>query len=78
VPVCHQLRHGRVRLRREDGACGGKTSQGWFFGVKLPGLRPMDGGSLNLILTPGHGHDRAPVLALWEGVEGGVALADLG
>ena len=35
LPVCHRLRHGRVRLLREDGAYGGKTGKGWFFGFKL-------------------------------------------
>jgi hypothetical protein len=33
---------------------------------------------VNLILTPGNWDDRAPVLALLEGVDGGVTLGDLG
>ena len=78
LPVCHPVRHRRVRLLREDGAWFGKTSKGWFFGFKLPVLRHMDGRMVNLVLTPGHGDDRAPVLALLEGVEGGVTLGDLG
>src|SRR3954470_19976052 len=78
LPVCSRLRHGRVRLLREDGAYWGKTSKGWFFGFKLPVLRHMDGRIVNLILTPGNWDDRAPVLALLEGVEGGVTLGDLG
>jgi hypothetical protein len=78
LPVCHRLRHGRVRLLREDGAYWGKTSQGWVFGFKLPVLRPLDGRMVNLMLTPGNGDDRAPVLTLLEGVEGGVTLGDLG
>jgi hypothetical protein len=28
IPVCQPVRHGRVRLRREEGAWFGKTSQG--------------------------------------------------
>jgi len=30
IPVCHPLRHGRVRLMREDGASCGKTKKGWL------------------------------------------------
>src|SRR3954469_12067264 len=78
LPVCHRLRHGRVRLLREDGAYWGKTSKGWFFGFKLHVLRHIDGRIVNLILTPGNWDDRAPALALLEGVEGGVTLGDLG
>ncbi|MBA2733285.1 MAG: hypothetical protein H0U54_10390 [Acidobacteria bacterium] len=41
--MCHQLRHGRVRLLREDGARFRKTSEGWFLGFKLHCLRAMSG-----------------------------------
>jgi hypothetical protein len=78
LPVCHRLRHGRVRLLREDGAYWGKTSKGWFFGLQLHVLRHIDGRIVNLILTPGNWDDRAPVLALLGGVEGGVTLGDRG
>jgi len=78
LPVCHRLRHGRVRLLREEGAYWGKTSKGWFFGFKLHLLRPMEGRIVNVVLTPGNGDDRAPVLALLDGVDGGVTLGDLG
>ena len=78
LPVCHRLRHGRVRLLREEGAYWGKTSKGWFFGFKLPVLRHIDGRIVNLLLTPGNWDDRAPVLALLDGVDGGVTLGDLG
>jgi Transposase DDE domain len=78
IPVCHPLRHRRVRLLREEGAYWGKTSKGWFFGFKLHVLRHIDGGIVNLILTPGHGDDRVPVLTLLDGVAGGVTLGDLG
>jgi transposase len=78
LPVCHPLRRGRVRLLRGDGAYWGKTSQGWFFGCKLHVLRDIDGRMVNVILTPGHWDDRTPVLALLDGVEGGVTLGDLG
>ena len=78
LPVCHRLRHGRVRLLREEGAYWGKTSKGWFFGFKLHVLRHIHGRIVNLILTPGNWDDCTPVSARLESVEGGVALGDLG
>lgn len=78
LPVCHRLRHGRVRLLREDGAYWGKTSKGWFFGFKLHVLRHIDGRIVSLALTPGNWDDRAPVWMLLQAVEGGVTLGDLG
>jgi IS5 family transposase len=78
LPVCHRVRHGRVRLLREEGAYWGKTSKGWFFGFKLHVLRHIEGRIVNLVLTPGNWDDRAPVLALLDGVDGGITLGDLG
>jgi IS5 family transposase len=78
LPVCHRVRHGRVRLLREDGAYWGKTSKGWFFGFKLHVLRHIEGRIVNLVLTPGNWDDRAPVLTLLDGVDGGITLGDLG
>ncbi len=78
IPVCHALRHGRVRLLREDGARFGKTSKGWFFGFKLHALRHISGRFLNIVLTPASVDDRDPTLALAEAVGGGVCVGDLG
>jgi transposase len=78
IPLCHQLRHGRVRLMREDGARFGKTSKGWFFGFKLHAVRHIKGRLMNIILTPANWDDREPVLALNDGTDGGVTIADLG
>jgi len=78
IPLCHQLRHGRVRLMREDGARFGKTSKGWFFGFKLHALRHIAGRVMNIILTPASWDDRDPALALNEGADGGITIADLG
>jgi transposase len=78
IPLCQPIRHGRVRLLRDEGAYFGKTSKGWFFGFKLHVLRHIDGRILNLILTPGNWDDRDPALALVQSVEGGVTLGDLG
>src|SRR5919199_3351910 len=78
LPVCHPVRHRRVRLLREEGAWFGKTSKGWFFGFKLHVLRHIDGRIVKLVLTPCNRDDRTPVLTLLDGVDGGVTLGDLG
>jgi len=78
IPVCKPIRHGRVRLLREEGAYFGKTSAGWFFGFKLHTLRDKSGCILDAILTPGNSDDRDPALELAQAVDGGVVLGDLG
>lgn len=78
IPLCHQLRHQRVRLLREDGARFGKSSKGWFFGFKLHALRHISGRFLNILLLPASVDDREPLLALLEGTDGGILLGDLG
>ncbi len=78
IPLCHQLRHGRVRLLREEGAYFGKTSKGWFFGFKVHALRHITGRVMNIILTPANWDDRDPALSLMEGAEGGITIGDLG
>jgi hypothetical protein len=78
IPLCHPLRHRRVRLMREDGARFGKSSKGWFFGFKLHALRHISGRFLNILLLPANCDDRDPLLALCEGTDGGIMLGDLG
>ena len=78
IPLCLPIRHGRVRLLRDEGAYFGKSSKGWFFGFKLHLLRHIDGRVLNIVLTPGNCDDRLPALVLVEAVDGGVTLGDLG
>jgi transposase len=78
IPLCQPIRHGRVRLLRDEGAYCGKTSKGWFFGFKLHLLRDLEGRVLNIVLTPGNWDDRDPALALVQNVGGGVTLGDLG
>lgn len=78
IPLCQPIRHGRVRLLRDEGAYFGKTSKGWFFGFKLHLLRHLNGRVLNIVLTPGNCDDRLPALALVQAVDGGVTLGDLG
>jgi len=53
IPVCKTIRHGRVRLLREDGAYFGKTSGGGFSALKLHTLRDISG-CIIAILTSGN------------------------
>ncbi len=78
IPVCKVIRHGRVRLLREEGAYFGKTSAGWFFGFKLHTLRDISGCIVDAVLTSGNLDDRDPALELAQAVDGGVVLGDLG
>jgi hypothetical protein len=78
IPVCKAIRHGRVRLLREEGAYFGKSSAGWFFGFKLHTLRDINGCIVDAILTAGNLDDRGPASELAEALDGGVVLADLG
>jgi len=78
IPVCKPIRHGRVRLLREDGAYFGKGSTGWYFGFKLHLLIHESGAIINAILTPGNWSEKDVTLALCLAVDGGMLLADLG
>jgi transposase len=78
IPVCKPIRHGRVRLLREEGAYFGKNSCGWFFGFKLHALVHQTGAILAAILTPANWPDQDVALALALSVAGGLVLADLG
>lgn len=78
IPLCHPVRHGRVRSLREDGAHFGKTKKGWFFGFKLHTLRHIGGRIVNVVLTPANWDDRAPALCLVLSADGGICLGDLG
>jgi hypothetical protein len=78
IPVCHPLRHGRVRLMREDGAWFGKTSKGWFFGFKLHAIVNHQGLVVGVLLTPANTDDRDVAPALAWATDGGLCLADWG
>lgn len=78
VPVCKPIRHGRVRLLREDGAYFGRTSAGWFFGFKLHVITHLSGAVLAAALTPGNWDDRPVAPALCAQTAGGIALGDAG
>src|SRR3989337_3106901 len=51
IPVCKPIRHGRVRLLREEGASFGKSTTGWFFGFKLHVITTQQGAVLCAVLT---------------------------
>jgi hypothetical protein len=78
VAVCKPIRHGRVRLLREDGAYFGKNQAGWYFGYKLHVLCHHGGAILCAFLTAGNVADREVAPALAEATDGGIALADFG
>jgi transposase len=78
IPMCKPVRHGRVRLLRDEGAYFGKNSTGWFFGFKLHVLIHTTGAILTAILTPGNWADQEVARALAQSVAGGIGLADLG
>jgi transposase len=78
MPVCHPIRHGRVRLLREDGAWFSKTTKGWFFGFKLHAIVNQQGLVIGALFTPANTDDRDPALALAWAADGGLALGDLG
>lgn len=74
IPVCKPIRHGRVRLLREEGAYFGKNKAGWYFGYKLHVLAHADGTVVGAFLTPANWNDRDVVAALAEGLEGNTIL----
>jgi hypothetical protein len=78
IPVCKTIRHGRVRLLRDQGACFGKTSAGWFFGFKLHLMRDAAGLVVDALLTPANWDDRDPALEMAYCIDGGILLGDLG
>ena len=78
IRVCKSIRHGRVRLLREDGAYFGKSTTGWFFGFKLHAIVHHTGTIVSAILTPANFDEREVALALALSVDGGIMLGDLG
>ena len=78
VPVCAPIRHGVVRLLREDGAWWGKSTKGWFFGFKLHAIIDLDGRILQALMLPANLDDREAAWRLASAVDGGIGLGDLG
>ncbi|MCC6441884.1 MAG: transposase [Armatimonadetes bacterium] len=76
IQVCQPIRQERVRSLREEGAYGGMTHAGCFFGFKLHMLSHINGVILEAMLTPGHVAERAVALWLSEAIEGDIGLGD--
>ena len=76
LPLCVPLRHGRVRLLREDGASFGKSSKGWFFGFKLHVVTDIDGRVWQALMTSAPTQDRQAVEALASALDGGIGIGD--
>jgi hypothetical protein len=69
LEVCHPKRISQHRVFAAD-ARRGKTSTGWFFGLKLHLAVNDRGELLACCLTPGNVDDRAPVAALVKRLRG--------
>lgn len=79
IPMCQEIRHGRVNLLRDDGAYFGKGTKGWFFGFKLHVLSTRTGQIVGATLLPTSCDDREGARRLASLMEeGSVAIADLG
>ena len=79
IPMCEPIRHGRVRLLRDEGAYFGKGTKGWFFGFKLHVVTTRTGQILGAVLLPTSLDDRAGAEMLVSVLdEGSLCIADLG
>jgi hypothetical protein len=78
IPACKPIRHGRVRLMRDEGAAFGRGTGGWFFGFKLHLVIHLSGAILCGFLAPANQPDADFAPALAQSVDGGIALADRG
>ena len=69
LAVCHNRRIHRHRVFAEQ-AARGRTSMGWFYGLKLHVIANERGELLAFKLTPGNVDDRTPLLQLAAGLTG--------
>lgn len=60
MAVCHNLREKKHKVFK-GWAAKGKTSTGWFFGLKIHMIFNTRGDIVRLTLTPGNINDRTPV-----------------
>ena len=67
MAVCHNLRERRHKVFKEL-AAKGKTSTGWFFGLKLHMIFNTNGEIVRLTITPGNINDRTPVPNMVKGI----------
>ncbi len=76
LPACHNKRMGRHKVMRGV-ASWGKTSMGWFFGMKLHISLNHQGELERFVITPGHVHDVSKAGELLSGLQG-LAAGDRG
>jgi hypothetical protein len=67
MAVCHGLREKRHQTFKGL-AAKGKTSTGWFFGLKLHLIINTKGEIVRLVITPGNVDDRKPVQDMMRGI----------
>lgn len=67
MAVCHGLREKRHKTFKGL-AAKGKTSTGWFFGMKLHLIINTKGEIVRLVITPGNVDDRKPVPDMMKGI----------
>jgi len=77
IEVCHIKRVSRHKVFKSI-AKKGKTSVGWFFGLKLHLIVNDKGELLNFSLSPGNVDDRTPIPALVENKITGLLFGDRG
>ena len=67
MAVCHNLREKRHKVFKGL-AAKGKTSTGWFFGLKLHMIFNTKGEIVRLSITKGNVNDRSPVADMVKGI----------
>ena len=67
MAVCHGLREKRHKTFKGP-AAKGKTSTGWFFGLKIHLVVNTKGEIVRLVITPGNVDDRKPVPDMMKGI----------
>ena len=76
IAVCHPKRISRNKVFKEIAALG-KTTKGWFFGLKLHIIVDEKGNLMRVKLTPGNTDDRKVVDQMTDGITG-LLVADKG
>ena len=69
MAVCHNLRERKHKTFRGL-AAKGKTSTGWFFGMKIHMIFNTKGEIIRLVITPGNVNDKKPVPHMVNGLTG--------
>jgi hypothetical protein len=69
MAVCHNLREWKHQVFKGF-AAKGKTSTGWFFGMKIHMIFNTKGEIVRMAITPGNVNDRNPVPCMAKGLMG--------